>query len=382
VRWAAAAAILALFAAGCSGACGRGRDGDDAGAPASSGPVVTVPSATAPGAPRVGMVWIPSGVLKAGTPVDQVPRIAEEELPATEIAMSGFYIDVLPFPNEAGAIPTTNVTRDDAVRLCGTKGKRLCTELEWERACKGANNTTYEYGEAYQPFICGTGVPAEQGAKRPSGDRVTCKSTFGVREMHGGVWEWTDSEWGRGQRAGLGVLRGGNAVQGEVVGRCANAIARTPQTKSATMGARCCAGPRNDAKVDLVVKMGPILQKLERVEDAPKPIQGMGCASPTGEGCVYEKVWVWHPMGNVEIHIRIGCSGSRTSSRCGGTIVQIAGDKVEVMTKVDSGREIPEFVVVSAEDRRIRMRGSDATGPFFREIVYLYGKVEVRPARF
>ena len=92
------------------------------------------------------MVWVPSGLLRAGSPIDEVPNVAEADLPGVDVPMAGFYIDLLPWPNEAGAIPTTNVTRDEAKRLCDSKQKRLCAELEWERACKGPDNLRYEYG--------------------------------------------------------------------------------------------------------------------------------------------------------------------------------------------------------------------------------------------
>ena len=236
---------LAGSAVGAS-ACGRDKSGG-AGANETTGDaaaLVSAPSATAPGAPRPGMMFIPSGILKAGTPIDQVPRVADEELPGVEVALGGFYIDVLPFPNEAGAIPTTNKSRDEAARLCGEKSKRLCTELEWERACKGPANTRYEYGEAYRAADCAMGQAIETASKRPEGQRSTCQSGFGVREMHGGAWEWTASEWGRGSGSSatsLGVLRGGNSEAGEIVGRCSNALARPPSTQSPTMGFRCCA---------------------------------------------------------------------------------------------------------------------------------------------
>src|SRR5262245_58636344 len=112
--------------------------------------MVSAPSATALGTPRPGMLFVPSGVLKAGTPAGVVPRVASEELPWTDVPLGGFYIDELPWPNEVGAIPMTNVSREDAAKLCAQKDKRLCTELEWERACKGPNNAFYEYGDDYR----------------------------------------------------------------------------------------------------------------------------------------------------------------------------------------------------------------------------------------
>ena len=137
------------------------------------------------------------------------------------------------------------------MRLCEVRGKRLWTELEWERACKGPGSSTYDDGDTYHAATCAMGVSPEQAAHRPSGDLPSCQSAFGVRDMHGGPWEWTDGPWGRGSLRELGVLRGGNAVAGEIRRALRHGLARPPTTKSPTMGFRCCAGPKNDAKVDL-----------------------------------------------------------------------------------------------------------------------------------
>jgi hypothetical protein len=45
---------------------------------------------------------------------------------------------------------------------------------------------------------------------------------------------------------------------------------------------------------------------------------------------------------------------------------------------VDTGREIPEVVLVEGMDRRIRVRGADMHGQYFREIVFTHGRIEVR----
>src|SRR5262249_36339436 len=109
-----AALGLALACALATDACKRGHDGPgqgDAGASAAAldaAPPWRVPQADPE--PRPGMVWIPSGVLIAGTPPDRLPRIADEEMPGEQVVMHGFYMDEYPHPNEIGAIPTTNVT--------------------------------------------------------------------------------------------------------------------------------------------------------------------------------------------------------------------------------------------------------------------------------
>ena len=65
----------ALAAAALLAACGRRRPAD--GSSGDAAVLVTAPSAVAPGAPRAGMAWIPSGVLRAGSAVDEAPRMAD-----------------------------------------------------------------------------------------------------------------------------------------------------------------------------------------------------------------------------------------------------------------------------------------------------------------
>ena len=72
---------------------------DRAAPSASSGRGTIAPPVAAP-APRQGMVWIPPGALVAGTPPDGYPRLADEEIPGEQLILSGFYIDVYPYPNE------------------------------------------------------------------------------------------------------------------------------------------------------------------------------------------------------------------------------------------------------------------------------------------
>lgn len=366
-------ATVGVLAAAChrAGADERGDGGN-----------VSAPSTIAPGAPRPGMVWIPTGTLRAGSPLDEVPRLADVELPGTEIPMGGFYIDDLPWPDEAGAIPTTNVSRDEAERLCETKGKRLCSELEWERACKGPDNTRYEYGVTYDARICATGVPEATSARHPSGDKPGCHSAFGVRDMHGGGSEWTDSSWGRGSNHDAGVIRGGNDVSGEIASRCAFARMMSPESRSPSTGFRCCAGPRNDAEVQLDVKIGVPFQKAEHTTRTSPPLdalQGVACGPPLNPApCSLSRAWTWRPTPNVELSLSGGCVGRDPSARCALAVSRQLGDRTDVLAQIDTGREVPEVVLVEGMDRRIRVRGADMKGQYFREIIYSYGRVDVR----
>jgi hypothetical protein len=299
--------------------------------------------------------------------------------------MSGYYIDLLPFPNEAGAIPTSNVTREDAARLCESKGKRLCTELEWERACKGADNRAYEYGDQYRPEPCGTGISAEQAAKRPSGERIGCKSGFGTLDMHGGVWEWTDSAWKRGASSApdLNVLKGGNAVAGELVGRCANAIGRPKTTKSATMGLRCCAGTRNSAEVDFEPRNGAPLERSAKPAELAAPLAPVAAKAWGDAGSVtFGRAWTWRPVGNEELVVGAGCANAAVPAarRCGVMVARVLDGGAEPVAQFEAGHDVPE-VAQFGEARKLRARATDARGGFTREITYGYGRVEIGEAK-
>lgn len=321
------------------------------------------------------MAWIPAGTLRAGTPDTKVPRVADEELPGQPIEMGGFYMDLYPWPNEPGAIPSSNVTRDEAEALCAEKGKRLCTELEWERACKGPENTTYEYGDAYRSAICGTGTAPEQAARHPAGENAQCKSGFGVSDMHGIVFEWTSSSWGRGAKdPSLGVLRGGNATAGELVGRCANGIARAPTKKSPTMGLRCCAGPKNEAEVKLKLDGTPGLAPAPR-DVAAAWADEVGSVVGAHADDKTLRAWTWIPVANERLVIVQGC-GDHTPRSCGIVVGRTRDSKRYVAASAIVGKD-PADVARIGDARHLRFRALDVRGLFSREITYRYGRVDL-----
>lgn len=334
-------------------------------------------------APRVGMAWIPAGALVAGTPADKLPRLADEEMAGEQVILDGFYIDRFQFPNEEGAIPITGVTQEEARALCAERGKRLCTELEWERACKGPDNKTYEYGEHYREATCETGKPAQL---RPSGLLVSCGSDFGVQDMHGSAWEWTDSPWGRGTDDGRVTLRGGNDRAGELVARCANGRPERPDTRSGVIGFRCCLGPRNAAEVNLHVAFGRGLLPRAKFDD---DLEASLIASLPEEvrtelqkiGSIRsQRAWLWRPVANEELHVLALCARGNVpgvDQRCGLSVSRVTLGRAEHLAWISSGLWIPSLHQLHGGVRDLWMVGGDRIGSFKHLLAYRWGRVQV-----
>jgi sulfatase modifying factor 1 len=327
------------------------------------------------------MVWIPGGALVAGTTPDGVPRVPDAEMPGEQVILKGFYIDVFAYPNEEGAIRLTQVDQEQASKLCGAQGKRLCSELEWERACKGPDNFVYEYGDHYNAERCGTGGDARN---LPNGLRVGCSSGFGVRDMHGGAWEWTSSPWGRGVGGRLVSVRGGNGQDGELIGRCANAAAQSPRAKSQSIALRCCAGPRNEAEVALHIERGP---KLERQEPSDAAMARLVLDSAPPEATKFfgelgpvkvERTWIWRPTGNEKLVAVGGCARSGKRTACGVLVGRRTLNRCRVLAWASSARWVPSLYV-DRDARDIWLIGGDLRGRFRVLLRYAWGRLHVGP---
>jgi formylglycine-generating enzyme len=334
-----------------------------------------------PPTPRQGMVFVPDGALVAGTPPSRLPRMAEAEMPGEQVVLHGFYIDIFPFPNEEGAIPLSNVNRDQAQVACAERGKRLCSELEWERACKGPENRVYEYGDQYRSEHCGTGI--EPGL-RPTGLRVGCRSDFGVRDLHGGVFEWTSSPWGRGSSGNLFTVRGGNGTAGEVIGRCANGRGLDAATKSGSVGFRCCAGEPNTAEVSLLVPKVRHLEAIGRLE--PKLEARLRAVIPDEVTLVlgktrkprFDQAWIWRPVPNDALYVASLCTGLSARLRCGVLLARDELERSSYVTFASSGRAVPTLEM-EYDPRDLYLYGADNEGRYRRPIAYAWGRVDLQP---
>ena len=105
--------------------------------------------------------------------------------------------------------PVTWVSLDDARAYAKWAGKRLPHEWEWQYAAQGVDGRLYPWGNEWKD----SAVPApDTGRDLTSPADVTAHpegtSPFGVMDMVGNVWQWTDEVVDAHTRAA--VLRGGS----------------------------------------------------------------------------------------------------------------------------------------------------------------------------
>lgn len=223
--WLAFAAALALASCHKESAAPTSKESDATAAPTPTAP----PSKLERGKRRD----IDIGELLAGThPGDFDWRPELEPLPF-RVKLGEFAIDVLPYPNDPAAAPKRAKSADEAASWCGEQGGRLCTELEWERACRGPEQHPFAAGK--RPEDCTT-------------DR--CESGFEVAGL-GALPEWTASRFGPSSEFhGQPVLRGKPTTSTDRLDeRCS---LRHPASADDSAGAavRCCYGAPNAARVE------------------------------------------------------------------------------------------------------------------------------------
>jgi formylglycine-generating enzyme required for sulfatase activity len=186
-----------------------------------------------------GMVEIPAGTFRFGSPADDLLRDISEQ-PQESRKVGAFCIDRWEYPGSKGALPKVKVSRAEAQSLCAKAGKRLCSELEWERACKGPDSSVYPYGKAWNADRCNTEDAAGNDRKvAKTGSFPKCRGSFGVEDMSGNVMEWTSSAME--QNASLAIAKGGSFSRPDYAVRCAFRYTTPPDTRDNEIGFRCCA---------------------------------------------------------------------------------------------------------------------------------------------
>ena len=116
------------------------------------------------------------------------------------------------YPKGWGNKPVTWIDIEDARAYAKWAGKRLPHEWEWQYAAQGLDGRLYPWGNSWNSLY----VPIPDTGQLLCGpDSVNAhpqgKSPFGVEDMVGNVWQWTDEYQDSHTRAA--ILRGGSYYQ-------------------------------------------------------------------------------------------------------------------------------------------------------------------------
>jgi formylglycine-generating enzyme required for sulfatase activity len=159
-----------------------------------------------------------------------------------------------------GAVPQGYISGREAGSACGRSGKRLCSESEWGRACRGAGSTIYPWGNDRRDGVCndaravhpaveffGTGaswiwsrlghpcINQLDDSVAATGSHPGCVSESGHFDLMGNLHEWTSDP--------AGTFRGGFYV--DTVRNGAGCTYRTTAHDTGhwdySTGFRCCA---------------------------------------------------------------------------------------------------------------------------------------------
>ncbi|MBE2223600.1 MAG: SUMF1/EgtB/PvdO family nonheme iron enzyme [Anaerolineae bacterium] len=96
--------------------------------------------------------------------------------------------------------PVVNISLIEASSYCDWLSQRIGTkvslpsEIQWEKAARGTANTNrYVWGNNWQPNYCNTLETGIGQTTAVTHFEDTNRSSFGVADMLGNVWEWTES---------------------------------------------------------------------------------------------------------------------------------------------------------------------------------------------
>ncbi len=188
-----------------------------------------------------GMVFVEAGGFEMGSRASD-PQRGFGELAAQKQTLDAYCVDIYEYPNQRGKAPLVGQTWNKAKKACEKSGKRLCSEAEWEKACKGAGSASYPFGNKFDSAYCN--IAEGEGEDRKvieAGAFPRCRSSYGAVDMTGNASEWTASQWAKDIPDR--VIKGGASDQASYMGRCAARANESAAGKQAKLGFRCCADP-------------------------------------------------------------------------------------------------------------------------------------------
>jgi formylglycine-generating enzyme required for sulfatase activity len=153
-------------------------------------------------------------------------------------------------PQDWSRLPVTAVGYEDGVAytawLASTgklPGARMCTEIEWERAARAADDRLYPHGDALDRSEANLDQTYGPDAQGPDavGSHPASRSPYGLDDMTGNVWELVTNV----MAPDVAAARGGSFSYPASTLRIGNRESPPKTYREISMGLRICASPRN-----------------------------------------------------------------------------------------------------------------------------------------
>jgi len=191
------------------------------------------------------MVPVPAGMARYGTD-------------GARVRIEAFSIDRYPVTNEEyeRMVPSHRKRRDqysnsdkqpviyvswfEARLYARWRRCRLPTEKEWEKTAswdtKSEYRRLYPWGDDFNTALCNTNE-SELGRTTLVGTYSKGASAYGVHDMAGNVWEWTESSWSEAERDP--VVKGGSWGDDSAGAACQYRGSYYPDSRDSDIGFRC-----------------------------------------------------------------------------------------------------------------------------------------------
>jgi len=189
-------------------------------------PVATTPAPAAH--PIVTHPDLPSPAPRPDPPPASPPAIASSACPAGMVELRP-HLCIDAYESPGTGLPRAGVSFADASQACTSRGGRLCSDLEWEHACRGHGGASYPYGNSYDPKRCNTA----SSELKTVGSFPACRSASGAFDMSGNLAEWVTAK-------GEPANKGGSSWDGNPMGRCSTTQKTVAPGPAPHVGFRCC----------------------------------------------------------------------------------------------------------------------------------------------
>ncbi len=203
---------------------------------------------------------IPAGEFVAGSPTTEAGHQDDEVLYPVRLARP-FYMAshevtrrewaAVVTPGEAvdgdGDLPMVNVNWHEArsfldrLNSAAEARFRLPSEVEWEYACRAGTTTPYSTGPLLSTDEANYNGESPLNGQSAGANRKTVvrvgsfpPNAWGLFDMHGNVWEWTNDGYDQDRK----VIRGGSFRFNAESARCALRYHHRPQDRGDSLGLR------------------------------------------------------------------------------------------------------------------------------------------------